>query len=107
MKKLILGALALTTLVGGLGAGVANAQPRFDGRGAPAYASHDQHGFAGQRFGRGQRLPAAYRGRDRFVDYRSYRLRQPPRGYGWVRNDNQFLLVALTTGLIADAIANR
>ena len=58
------------------------------------------------RFGRGQVLPQAYRGRDRFVDYRRHDLRAPPRGYGWVQgNSNQFVMVALATGLIA-AIAN-
>ena len=35
-------------------------------------------------------------------DYHHYHLRQPPRGYGWVRADNNYLLVALATGLILD-----
>ena len=35
-------------------------------------------------------------------DYGYYRLRQPPRGYHWVRADNDFLLVAITTGIILD-----
>lgn len=39
-------------------------------------------------------------------DYGHYRLRPPPRGYHWVRdNDNELLLVAITTGIILD-IAN-
>lgn len=36
-------------------------------------------------------------------DYRYYRLRPPPYGYGWVRSDDgTYLLVALATGLILD-----
>ena len=36
-------------------------------------------------------------------DYRYYRLRPPPRGYHWVRDDNNdLLLVAITTGIILD-----
>ncbi len=38
-------------------------------------------------------------------DYRSYHLRQPPRGYHWVRDDDgQYLLVAITTGIILDMV---
>ena len=37
-------------------------------------------------------------------DYRSYRLRPPPRGYRWVRDrgTDDFLLVAVATGIILD-----
>lgn len=35
-------------------------------------------------------------------NYGHYRLRPPPRGYHWVRADNDFLLVAITTGIILD-----
>lgn len=36
-------------------------------------------------------------------DYGYYRLRQPPRGYHWVRADNNdYLLVAIATGIIMD-----
>jgi Ni/Co efflux regulator RcnB len=54
---------------------------------------------------RGSYLPPYYRG---YVvnDYYSYRLRPPPRGYHWVRVNNEYLLVAIATGLIFDIIAN-
>jgi len=56
---------------------------------------------------RGHALPPQYRDRGHYVtDYRSYRLREPPRGYRWVRADNDFVLVAITTGLIADIVIN-
>ena len=127
MKTLITGALAALTLVGGvasLGA-TAQAQPHYapqaqvqswqghaqGGYGydrgnsyGNAYGNH--YGYGQSRFGRGQYLPQSYRGRDRFVDYRRNHLRAPPRGYGWVQgNSNEYLMVALATGLIA-AIAN-
>ncbi len=114
MKKLITGALAALTLVGGTAALGATAQAAPYGygqnHGYNQSQFHNQYGqgrFQGpQRFQRGQFAPQSYRGRDRFVDYRREHLRAPPRGYGWVRGDNnQILMIALTTGLIA-AIAN-
>lgn len=48
-----------------------------------------------------------YYGRNVVVyDYSGYRLRPPPRGYHWVRENNDFLLVAVATGIILD-IATR
>lgn len=35
-------------------------------------------------------------------DYGHYRLRHPPRGYHWVRANNDYLLVAIATGIILD-----
>ncbi|HWU77322.1 MAG TPA: RcnB family protein [Rhodanobacter sp.] len=44
-----------------------------------------------------------YYGPDYVVrNYGYYRLRPPPRGYRWIRADNDFLLVAITTGVILD-----
>ena len=43
--------------------------------------------------------------RYRTVDYRRYHLRQPARGYHWIRVDNDFLLVSIAGGLIASVIA--
>ncbi|MEW9573607.1 RcnB family protein [Rhodanobacter sp. Si-c] len=86
---------------------------------------HDRHGERDHR-GHGHRdehRHAAVRHHDRYRhwerghryggpiyvvhDYGHYRLRPPPRGYGWVRaENNDYLLVALTTGIILD-IATR
>ena len=56
---------------------------------------------------RGSRLPRYYFDRRYYIDYRAYRLRPPPRGYYWVRDERgDFLLAALATGLIADIIIN-
>lgn len=40
------------------------------------------------------------RGR-RIADYRRYKLQRPPRGYEWRQVDNNFVLAAAATGLIA------
>lgn len=54
---------------------------------------------------RGGYVPAAYRGY--YVqDPYYYGLRAPPRGHRWVYVDNNFVLMALGTGLIADVIVN-
>ena len=54
---------------------------------------------------KGGYVPAAYRGY--YVqDYGYYGLRPPPRGYRWVYADNNFALMALTTGLIAEIVRN-
>jgi Ni/Co efflux regulator RcnB len=59
-----------------------------------------RRGYRGhQRWERGHR----YSGPTYVVrDYGHYRLRQPPRGYRWVRADNDFLMVAIATGIILD-----
>lgn len=41
------------------------------------------------------------------VDWRYHHLRRPPRGYDWVRaDDGEFLLVAISTGIVASIILN-
>lgn len=67
--------------------------PRYRYAHAPRYVvRHD-------RWARGH----YYRGPNYVVrDYGYYRLRQPPRGYHWVRANNDYLLVAIATGVILD-----
>jgi len=56
---------------------------------------------------RGDRLPGYYRSHYRPVDYRYYRLREPPRGYHYVRDDRgDLLLVGIATGVILGIIAS-
>jgi Ni/Co efflux regulator RcnB len=40
-------------------------------------------------------------------DYRRYRLSAPPRGYHWVKVDNDFLLVGVASGIISSIISGR
>ena len=109
MKRLLTGALALTLLTGT----AAMAQPYgHDNHGGYDQNRHDnrdfgRHGGNGHHWARGQRLPHGwYSDRSHYVDYRAHHLRAPPRGYRWVQtDDNNFAMVAITTGLIASIIA--
>lgn len=60
------------------------------------------------RWNKGHKLTRAERARLAEVrDYRRYRLQAPPRGYQWVRVDNEFLLIGAASGIIASIIAAR
>lgn len=60
------------------------------------------------RWTKGHRVSADERRRFSDVrDYRQYRLSAPPRGYRWVKADNDFLLVGITSGIISSIIAGR
>lgn len=69
------------------------------------YVVHDRGRHAGW-YKRGGYLPVQYRADRYYVsDWSTYRLRQPPRGYRWVRSDNSdFLLIAVATGIITDIV---
>ena len=69
------------------------------------YVRHDRGRHEGW-YKRGGRVPEEYR-ESRYVvtDWRRDDLREPPRGYHWVRSDDgDFLLVAVATGVIADLL---
>ncbi len=58
-------------------------------------------------FRKGQRLPAQYRHRQYVVDdWRGHRLSAPPRGYHWVQTGGDYVLVAITTGIILQLLLN-
>ena len=59
-------------------------------------------------FYRGERLPSYYRGRQYVVeDWRGHGLRTPPRGYHWVQTGGDYVLIAITTGIILELLLNR
>ena len=71
----------------------------------PQPGPQDEHaGDAHHDYQRGHRAPARFLGSSRMVsDYERYHLHRPPHGYHWVRgDDNDFLLVAVTSGIISD-----
>jgi len=79
-------------------------QPRYyDRQQHYAYAEPGRH-----RFYRGGYLPYEYRGRPYYVNnWNAYPgLYAPPYGYQWMNVDGEFLLVALATGLIANALVS-
>lgn len=54
---------------------------------------------------KGGRLPPEYRNRQYVVnDWRGHRLSAPPRGYQWVQTGSDYVLVAITTGIIASLL---
>jgi len=115
MKKLVIGAFALSLIVA----------PAFA---APGHDNHDNNHnnnqmtnhMSGhmdnhmnamgannhmQRHGwkKGQRLSSQWQhGHD--VDWRAHHLRQPPRGYHWVQTDGDYVLAAVATGVILSTI---
>ena len=118
MKQIFTIALALSLL----GGTAAIAQPNFQGR---DQGRHDQGRYgpdrydefrnnpgvrmSSPRFSRGDRVPEQYRRDRRYVvnDWQQRHLRRPPRGYHWVRDDNDnYFLAAITTGLILDLMLN-
>lgn len=120
MKRFLTASLAVLMLAGAGGAASAqdwrrdhNNNGRYDardrsyeqGRRDQARAEDRRDRREYRRWAKGQRLDRAYRDNRYYVsDYRRYGLRQPPRGYRWQRVDNQFLLTAVATGLIASVI---
>jgi Ni/Co efflux regulator RcnB len=53
----------------------------------------------------GDHLPRSYYSRRYVVnDYYAYRLRPPPRGYHWVRVDNDVVLAAVASGIVVSAV---
>jgi Ni/Co efflux regulator RcnB len=87
---------------------------RNDGYGRNSY-SQGNHGYGDysrrdgyrQQYHRGGYLQSEYRG-NRYVvnDWRQRRLSAPPRGYQWVQANNDYVLAAIATGLIAQVLLN-
>jgi len=64
-------------------------------------------GYAYHQWRRGDRLPPPYFARPYVVyDYHRYHLYAPPRGYHWVRVDNDVVLTAIATGVVLDVLYN-
>lgn len=134
MKKILTAAIALGVLATTATAGAASAQPyrgdsnryeqrydrgdrydrrdhradnRYERRAERRYArgkfTHPR-GYEARRWHRGDRLPAAYRTGAYRVDYRTYRLAPPPRGYEYRRVGDDVVLTAIATGVIASVL---
>lgn len=114
---------------GGYGRGYAAPPPRYErpdaGYGRPAYPAARQPyypaypnnpgyrapAYGGDRYGapsayghlrRGQVLAPAYRGQV-INDYGRYHLRRPPRGYAWVRQGDDYVLMG-ASGMVFEVI---
>jgi len=83
---------------------------RHDNRGDDRrFKRHDGPGAGPDHaFYRGGHLPPEYRNRQYVVDdWRGHRLSAPPRGYHWVQTGDDYVLVAIATGVIALILLNR
>lgn len=65
---------------------------------------YQPYGYQARQWHRGDRLPAQYRGQGYRVDYRAYRLPPPPRGYEYHRVNNDVVLTAIASGVIASVL---
>jgi len=75
------------------------AERRYDGG-----RYYHPRGYQARDWRRGERLPAAYRGRAYALDYRAYRLSAPPRGYEYRRVGDDVVLTAIASGIIASVL---
>lgn len=120
MKRTIMGAMVLSLAVGSLA--LADPPQGYD------QGHHDEHhrtvahhvhgrfgtgryvrphGYYAHTWRRGDRLPPAYRASQYVIPNAAvYHLRPPPRGYYWVRVDNNAVLAAVATGAVIDVAAN-
>jgi len=105
MKSITCGAIAIALLT----SSAAVAQPgEHDNRqnGNRGHSNNGRHAGWGQdrggqhRWKRGERMGYNDWNNAPSVDYRQYHLRQPPRGYEWRRQGDQFILGAIAGGLI-------
>jgi Ni/Co efflux regulator RcnB len=66
-----------------------------------------RHAWSAREARRGDRVPQEYRSRTYVVnDWRGHGLRRPPHGYHWVQNGSDYVLVAITTGIILELLLN-
>lgn len=89
-------------------AGIAFAEGNGDqqNRGRDEHAQQNERGAGpNHSYHKGDRLPAKEHTKQYVVnDWHSRNLRQPPKGYHWVRSGDDFVLAAIATGVIADIL---
>ena len=76
---------------------------------APERDAHNGPRGAGPRHDmrKGGRISNDYRGNQYVVnDWRGHHLNAPPRGYHWVQTGNDYVLVAIASGIIAQILLN-
>jgi Ni/Co efflux regulator RcnB len=107
MKRIIGSVLALSLLAsdGAFAAGQDDHDGDRDPRQPRKEHRDDRSPQQARHYKRGERLAADHRG-DRVPDYRKRGLKAPPRGHEWRRVDNQYVLIAVASGVISSVIAN-
>ena len=105
MKRVaVAGALVASLLAGS--AVMAHDRGGFDHRGPVRHGVyHRPAGYHEHTWRRGERLPVAYSQRPYVIgNYRDCGLREPPRGYHWVRVNGDAVLAGIATGLVLDSV---
>ncbi len=78
------------------------------GRSHNEHMRHGRGAGPGHQYYQGDRYPMEYRNRHYVVnDWRSHNLSAPPRGYQWVQSGNDYVMVAIATGIIAQLLLGR
>ncbi|RDI12579.1 RcnB family protein [Comamonas sp. AG1104] len=78
---------------------------RRDDRHADRHDNGRRGGGPDHNWYKGSRVPPQYRSQHYVVnDWRGHRLSAPPRGYHWIQNGGDYLLVAIATGVIASMV---
>ena len=65
---------------------------------------HDQHYVRHTEWRKGSHISHSDWGRADRIDWHAHHLRQPPRGYEWREVDGNYVMAAITTGVIASVI---
>ncbi len=77
---------------------------RRDDRYGPSMNNRGHDNYGHRNWRKGGRIERHDWNRGQRIDYRRHRLQRPPRGYEWRRVDNNYVLAAAATGLIAALI---
>ncbi len=71
----------------------------------PQHYGPGARGPGGPRWAKGDRVPPEYRNRQYVIeDWRRYDLGPPPRGYQWVGIGPDFVLTAIASGIVLQAV---
>ena len=101
MKRLVTLLVSATLLAS---TAAAFAQPGHDDHMNGPGMSMTMHGPSHADWKKGGHIAKDDWGRGAAIDYREHHLRKPPRGYEWRQVDNNYVLAAAATGLIASVI---
>jgi Ni/Co efflux regulator RcnB len=78
------------------------------GRNHNDHARNGRGAGPGNAYYQGDRYPAEYRHRQYVVDdWRGHHLSAPPRGYQWVQSGNDYVLIAIASGIISQLLLGR
>jgi Ni/Co efflux regulator RcnB len=113
MLRNTIGAAAALAMLAGPALAQQGPPPPHDQNHGPQYGQHPppppmhpqpQHEAYGPPHG-GWHEGDRYNGGRETVDWHQHHLHQPPPGYEWVQSGDQFVMIAVTTGVIASIIA--